>query len=139
MRQQEQFRMNQINYKVMDTQQPINIKEQYPEIAAMAVEDIINSESFEEQYKKALTSYRVLNYSYRVLNYNYRVLNYYAYKSLEKQGILQLDNFRKEYINCINKESKLPFAKRVIIFSIGNDAYARTIKKMMKDYGHEKK
>lgn len=109
----------------MDTQQLINIKEQYPEIAAMTVEDVINSDSFEEQYKKALTSYRVLNY--------------YAYKSLEKQGTLQLVNFRKEYIACIDKVSKLPFAKRVIIFSIGNDAYARTIKKMMKDYGHEKK
>lgn len=111
----------------MDKKQ-FNIKEQYPEIAKMTVQDIINSDGFKEQYEKACSVYK---------NNNCKG-NYYAYKSLEKQGLLQVENFKKEYIACIDKESKLPFAKRVVIYSLGNDTYARTIKKMMKDYDNKK-
>lgn len=107
---------------------PVNIKEQYPEIAAMTVTEVINSKDFEEQYRKALTAYRM----------RMKYTDYYAVKSLEQDGTLDLENFRKEYIACIDKESKLPFAKRVVMYSIGNDAYARTINKMIKDYDDKK-
>lgn len=102
--------------------QPINIKEKYPEIAAMTVEDIINSEEFGKQYEKAINAY------------NPHVREYYAYRSLLKQGTFDIEAFRKEYIRCIDKESKLPFVKRVVVYSIGNDTYARTIKQMMKQH-----
>ena len=103
-------------------EQPINIKEKYPEIAAMTVEDIVNSEEFGKQYEKAIDAYSP------------HIREYYAYRSLLKKGILDIEAFRKEYIRCIDKESKLSFVKRVVVYSIGNDAYARTIKQMMKEY-----
>lgn len=65
---------------------------------------------------------------------SYRVLNYYAFQSLRRNNILEPENFRKEYIACMDKESKMPYAKRIIVLAIGNDAYRRTVNQMMKNY-----
>ena len=34
----------------------------------------------------------------------------------------------------MDKESKMPYAKRIIVLTIGNDAYRRTVKQMMENY-----
>ena len=81
--------------------------------------------------------WRVLTCQHKALFY--KVLDFYAFKSLKENGTLEIDNFRKEYIACINKASKLPFNKRVVIFSIGNNAYSKTIKKLMDEYDNTNK
>lgn len=99
-----------------------NIKEQYPEIAKMTVYEIINSEEFKTQYEKTLVSFKV------------ETKYFHAFKSLKNTGMLEFETFVKEYISCIDKESNLPFAKRVVIYSLGNSVYAKTIKQLMTNY-----
>lgn len=100
----------------------IDIKELYPEIAEMQVVEVINSDIFKEQLIKVLAIHKPPRKFYL------------AYISLKKNGTLEVDNFIKEYLLCIDKQSKMPFDKRVIIYSIGNHAYTKTIKKLMADY-----
>lgn len=107
--------------------QQLDLKKMYPEIAAMTVTDVLNSEEFKESFKKALNVYRPAGSAF------------HAFNSLKKDGFMELDKFKKEYIACMDRQSNLPFAKRVVMFSIGNNAYAFTIKRMMKDYDNKKK
>ena len=96
------------------------IREKYPEIAKMTVAEVVATNLFTVGLRQAITSYRVLNY--------------YAFQSLKRNNTLEPENFRKEYIACMDKESKMPYAKRVIVLAIGNDAYRRTVKQMMDNY-----
>ena len=95
-------------------------KKKYPEIAKMTVAEVVATNLFTVGLRQAITSYRVLNY--------------YAFQSLRRNNTLEPENFRKEYIACMDKESKMPYAKRIIVLTIGNDAYRRTVKQMMKNY-----
>jgi len=100
------------------------IRTKYPEIAKMTVAEIVATEMFAKKLKEAITSYRIVNY--------------YAFVSLRKNKTLEPDNFRKEYIACMDKESSMPVAKRIIILAIGNDAYKRTVTQMMNDYDNNR-
>ena len=95
-------------------------KKKYPEIAKMTVAEVVATNLFTVGLRQAITSYRVLNY--------------YAFQSLRRNNTLEPENFRKEYIACMDKESKMPYAKRIIVLTIGNDAYRRTVNQMMKNY-----
>lgn len=95
-------------------------KKKYPEIAKMTVAEVVATNLFTIGLRQAITSYRIINY--------------YAFQSLKRNNTLEPENFRKEYIACMDKESKMPYAKRVIVLAIGNDAYCRTVKQMMKNY-----
>jgi hypothetical protein len=95
-------------------------KKKYPEIAKMTVAEVVATNLFTVGLRQAITSYRVLNY--------------YAFQSLRRNNTLEPENFRKEYIACMDKESKMPYAKRIIVLAIGNDAYRSTVKQMMKNY-----
>ena len=95
-------------------------KKKYPEIAKMTVAEVVATNLFTVGLRQAITSYRVLNY--------------YAFQSLKRNNTLEPENFRKEYIACMDKESKMPYAKRIIVLTIGNDAYRRTVNQMMKNY-----
>lgn len=95
-------------------------KKKYPEIAKMTVAEVVATNLFTVGLRQAITSYRVLNY--------------YAFQSLRRNNTLEPENFRKEYIACMDKESKMPYAKRIIVLAIGNDAYRRTVNQMMKNY-----
>lgn len=95
-------------------------KKKYPEIAKMTVAEVVATNLFTVDLRQAITSYRVLNY--------------YAFQSLRRNNTLEPENFRKEYIACMDKESKMPYAKRIIVLAIGNDAYRRTVNQMMKNY-----
>ena len=104
----------------------LDIKKLYPEIAEMRVVEVINSNTFKEQLIKVLVIYKPPHRFY------------HAYISLKKNGTLEVDNFIKEYLLCIDKQSKMPFDKRVVIYSIGNHTYTKTIKKLMADYDMNK-
>ena len=102
-----------------------NIREKYPEIAKMTVAEVVATDLFAEKLKGVIA------------NYNRR-LDYYAFKSLEKNKVFETENFRKEYIACMDKESNMPYIKRYIVLNIGNIAYHRTVTQMMRDYDKAK-
>lgn len=119
--------MSKTKDKVIDDQnkkaesEANNIREKYPEIAKMTVAEVVATDLFAEKLKGVIA------------NYNKR-LDYYAFKSLEKNEVFETENFRKEYIACMDKESNMPYAKRYIVLDIGNTAYHRTVTQMMRDY-----
>lgn len=92
----------------------------YPEIAKMTVQEVVETDLFATKLPEAIRANKVGNY--------------YALLSLKNSGAFELDTFRADYLACINQQSKLPAAKRLIIVSIGNDAYKRTVNQMVKDY-----
>lgn len=92
----------------------------YPEIAKMTVQEVVETDFFATKLPEAVKANKTGNY--------------YALQSLKNSGGFEIDAFRTEYIACINNQSKLPAAKRIIIVSIGNDAYKRTVNQMVKDY-----
>ena len=95
-------------------------KKKYPEIAKMTIAEVVATNLFTVGLRQAITSYIIVNY--------------YAFQSLIRNNTLEPENFRKEYIACLDKESKMSYAKRIIVLAIGNDAYRRTVKQMMKNY-----
>ena len=101
-----------------------DIRAKYPEIAKMTVAEVVATHEFATQLEKAIVSYRAFNF--------------YAFQSLRREKALEPDNFRKEYIACMDKESNMPAAKRATVLAIGNDAYKRTVKQMMKEYDEKK-
>lgn len=111
-------KLEQLNEKIESDAN--DIREKYPEIAKMTVAEVVATNLFVIGLRKAITSYRVFNY--------------YAFQSLRRNNIFEPENFRREYIACMDKESKMPVAKRNIILAIGNDAYRRTVKQMMDNY-----
>ena len=111
-------KLEQLNEKIESGAN--DIREKYPEIAKMTVAEVVATNLFVIGLRKAITSYRVLNY--------------YAFQSLRRNNTFEPENFRREYIACMDKESKMPVAKRNIILAIGNDAYRRTVKQMMDNY-----
>lgn len=111
-------KLEQLNEKIESDAN--DIREKYPEIAKMTVAEVVATNLFVIGLRKAITSYRVFNY--------------YAFQSLRRNGTFEPENFRKEYIACMDKESKMPAAKRSIVLAIGNDAYRRTVKQMMDNY-----
>lgn len=113
--------INDLNKKIKSDAN--DIREKYPEIAKMTVAEVVATNLFAIGLRKALPGYRIFNSS-----------QYYAFKSLKQNNTLEPENFRKEYIACMDKESKMPVVKRNIILAIGNDAYRRTVKQMMDNY-----
>jgi len=95
-------------------------KKKYPEIAKMTVAEVVATNLFTVGLRQAITSYRIVNY--------------HAFQSLRRNNTLEPENFRKEYIACMDKESKMPYAKRIIVLAIGYDACRRTVKQMIKNY-----
>jgi len=118
--------MSKIKDKVIDDlnkkveSEADEFKKKYPEIAKMTVAEVVATNLFTVGLRQAITSYRIVNC--------------YAFQSLKRNNTLEPENFRKEYIACMDKESNMPYAKRVIVLDIGNDAYRRTVKQMMKNY-----
>ena len=136
--------MSKIKDKVIDDlnkkveSEADEFKKKYPEIAKMTVAEVVATNLFTVGLRQAITSYRIVNcYAFqRIVNcYAFqRIVNCYAFQSLKRNNTLEPENFRKEYIACMDKESNMPYAKRVIVLDIGNDAYRRTVKQMMKNY-----
>lgn len=117
-------KLEQLNEKIESDAN--NIREKYPEIAKMTVAEVVATNLFVIGLRKAIT-----NYSKHI-----KVVGsiYYAFQSLRRNNTLEPENFRKEYIACLDKVSNMPVAKRNIVLAIGNDAYRRTVKQMMDNY-----
>ena len=81
-----------------------DIREKYPEIAKMTVAEVVATDEFTKQLENVVRWYQTSSI--------------YAFLSLRNNKTLEPENFKKEYISCIDKESKLPFAKRIIIIDI---------------------
>lgn len=101
-----------------------DFRTKYPEIAKMTVQEVVETELFATKLLEAVKANRVGNY--------------YVLLSMKNSGAFDIDTFRTNYLACINQQSKLPAAKRIIIVAIGNDAYKRTVNQMAKDYEHNK-
>lgn len=116
-------KLKQLNEKIESDAN--DIREKYPEIAKMTVAEVVATNLFVIGLRKAIE-----NYKHRAVNSS----QYYAFQSLKRNNTLEPENFRQEYIACMDKESKMPVAKRDIVLTIGNDAYHRTVKQMMDNY-----
>lgn len=116
-------KLEQLNEKIESDAK--DIREKYPEIAKMTVAEVVATNLFVIGLRKAITSYSRLIKVAGV---------YYAFQSLKQNNTLEPENFRQEYIACMDKESKMPAIKRSIVLAIGNDAYRRTVKQMMDNY-----
>lgn len=116
-------KLEQLNEKIESDAN--NLREKYPEIAKMTVAEVVATDLFAIGLRKAIAHYSI----------HIKIAGiYYAFQSLKQNNTLELENFRQEYIACIDKESKMPVAKRNIVLAIGNDAYRRTVKQMMDNY-----
>lgn len=117
-------KLEQLNEKIESDAN--NIREKYPEIAKMTVAEVVATNLFVIGLRKAIAHYSMHIKAVGSI--------YYAFQSLKQNNTLKQENFRKEYIACLDKESKMPIAKRNIVLAIGNDAYRRTVKQMMDNY-----
>ena len=117
-------KLEQLNEKIESDAD--NIREKYPEIAKMTVAEVVATNLFVIGLRKAIANYN--RFIIKVAG------TYYAFQSLKRNNTLEPENFRREYIACIDKESKMPAVKRNIVLAIGNDAYRRTVKQMMDNY-----
>ena len=116
-------KLEQLNEKIESDAN--DIREKYPEIAKMTVAEVVATNLFVIGLRKAIVDY----------SKHIKVASiYYAFKSLKQNNTLEPENFRKEYIACMDKESKMHAIKRSIVLAIGNDAYRRTVKQMMDNY-----
>lgn len=106
-----------------------DIRTKYPEIAKMTVAEVVETDEFTKQLEKTVA--------------NYKAVNFYAYhslmKSLSNGKALKIDDFKSEYLSCMDKISGLPYSKRVIVLDIGNKAYMKTVKELMKQYDDKNK
>ena len=117
-------KLEQLNEKIESDAN--DIREKYPEIAKMTVAEVVATNLFVTGLRKAIANY----------NRHIKAIDsiYYAFQSLKQNNILEPENFRQEYIACMDKESKMPAIKRSIVLAIGNDAYRHTVKQMMDNY-----
>lgn len=113
-----------------------NIKELYPEIAKLTIQDIVSSDAFKLEYDKliGLGRQKMLTLIPRESQY----INAFN-QMMDSKSIYKASDFAKYYIDCLDKVSNLPVSKRVVIYSIGNFVYSNTIKGMMDKYDHEHK
>ena len=92
--------MSKIKDKVIDDlnkkveSEADEFKKKYPEIAKMTVAEVVATNLFTVGLRQAITSYRIVNC--------------YAFQSLKRNNTLEPENFRKEYIACMDIESNMP-------------------------------
>lgn len=104
-----------------------DIRTKYPEIAKMTVADIVATEAFAKMYQTIISVFKPPRYYF------------YAFQSLKKNNTLEIENFRKEYIACLDKHSNMPVIKRVLVLELGKSVYQATVRQMMKEYDNNKK
>lgn len=101
-----------------------DFRAKYPEIAKMTIQEVVETDLFATKLPEAVKANKVGNY--------------YVLQSMKKAGTFAPAVFRTDYLACINQQSCLPPAKRIIIVAIGNEAYKRTVNQMIKDYEQSK-
>lgn len=104
-----------------------DFRAKYPRIAKMTVAEVVNSDEFTAHIQSTID--KNIN---RLLDSHRNAINY-----LVQNGYFEKEAFKKEYIACLDKESKLSSIKRAIILFIGNEVYNQTITKMIENYETE--
>lgn len=94
-------------------------RKKYPSIAKMTVADVVALNDYNKHLEHAINAFKT------------NTVSYYAFRSLRENKTLEVENFKCEYIRCLDKISKLPAIKRAIILDIGNNAYHRTVRELM--------
>lgn len=107
------------------------IKQKYPEIAKMTVKDVVESVEFETAFKEAWKTAweKVRDYEAKL-----KIISRHPIRILRAKKMFEIDNFRKEYLAVINKQSNLSASQRQTISVIGSMAYTKTIKNLMDKY-----
>ena len=113
-----------------------NIKELYPEIAKLTIQDIVSSDAFKLEYDKLIGLGR--RKMLTLIPHESQYINAFN-QMMDSKNIRKASDFAKYYIDCLDRVSNLPVSKRVVIYSIGNFVYSNTIKGMMDKYDHEHK
>lgn len=107
------------------------MKQKYPEIAKMTMKDVIETNEFEACLEDA---HKAAWREVRIYETKLRIISKHPIRVLEARKMFEVENFRKEYLAVIDKQSKLPNAQRTVIASIGSMAYTKTVEILMKEY-----
>lgn len=111
------------------------IKQKYPEIAKMTMEDVIKTDEFEIALEEA---YKAAWREIRIYETKLRIISKHPIRVLKAQKVFEVETFRKEYLAVIDKQSMRPNAQRQTIASIGSMAYTKTVELLMKKYDSQK-
>lgn len=117
------------------TEQLKEMKQKYPEIAKMTMKDIVETNEFETCLEEA---YKAAWREIRIYETKLRIISKHPIRILKAQKVFEIDNFRKEYLAIIDKQSHRPAASRQVIASIGSMAYTKTVEMLMKEYDEKK-
>lgn len=107
------------------------MKQKYPEIAKMTMKDVIETNEFEACLEDA---HKAAWREVRIYETKLRIISKHPIRVLEARKMFEVENFRKEYLAIIDKQSELPNAQRTAIASIGSMAYTKTVEMLMKEY-----
>lgn len=107
------------------------MKQKYPEIAKMTMKDVIETNEFEACLEDA---HKAAWREVRIYETKLRIISKHPIRVLEARKMFEVENFRKEYLAIIDKQSELPNAQRTVIASIGSMAYTKTVEILMKEY-----
>lgn len=107
------------------------IKQKYPEIAKMTMEDVIETAEFEIALEEA---YKAAWREIRIYETKLRIISKHPIRVLKAQKVFEVETFRKEYLAVIDKQSMRSSAQRQTIASIGSMAYTKTVELLMKKY-----
>lgn len=111
------------------------IKQKYPEIAKMTMEDVIKTDEFEIALEEA---YKAAWREIRIYETKLRIISKHPIRVLKAQKVFEVETFRKEYLAVIDKQSTRPATQRQVIASIGSMAYTKTVELLMKKYDSQK-
>lgn len=109
------------------------IKQKYPEIAAMTVKDIVEkTEEFKKGYNDAVNKAwkQLIGYE----NKTRTVLNRHPLRLMYHKGTLNFDYIKAEYLRIIDKHSSLSNTQRQVIAAIGSMAYTKAVELLMKKH-----
>lgn len=107
------------------------IKQKYPEIAKMTMKDVIETKEFKTALEDA---HKAAWREIRIYETKLRIISKHPIRALEAKKMFEVENFRKEYLAVIDKQSKLAAGQRQVIASIGSMAYTKTVELLMKKY-----
>lgn len=108
------------------------IKQKYPEIAAMTVKDVVETDEFKQSYEIALKkSWKQLHdYENKTRTYVGR----HPLRIMHHKSLLEFDSFKAEFLKGLDKQSKLSANFRQVIAAIGSMAYTKAVELLMKKY-----
>lgn len=112
------------------------IKQKYPELAKMTIKDIVETNEFETCLKEA---HKAAWKEIKKFEDKFRIISRHPIRILEAQKVFEIENFRKEYLAIIDKQSTRSAIQRHVIVSIGSMAFTKTIEILMKKYDTERK